>query len=189
VYLEPLIVPYDTDLRAATFFGDATVSTIYRRRLDASVLLRRTSRELELCSDGIGLLLESSAAQPGHGPIFALDIMNPCWIFRGVELTQGAALVAAVAPLPFNFEIGADAQKIRIGGAQSALGELEVRIDDCNQSPVATVALAMPAADAVEMTLPQVELPARPGRHDICLRFARPRLDPMWALDWVQITP
>jgi hypothetical protein len=25
------------------------------------------------------------------------------------------------------------------------------------------------------------------GRHDICLKFARPRLDPMWALDWAEI--
>jgi hexosaminidase len=89
--------------------------------------------------------------------------------------------------LPFNFEVGAEVKKIRTGDAHSAVGELEVRIDDCNQSPVATVTLAMPAARAAAMTLPRVEIPARPGRHDICLRFARPRLDPMWALDWVEI--
>ncbi len=37
--------------------------------------------------------------------------------------------------------------------------------------------------------LPEIALPARPGRHNVCLRFARPRLDPMWALDWVEIRP
>jgi hypothetical protein len=30
-------------------------------------------------------------------------------------------------------------------------------------------------------------LPPIPGRHDVCLRFARPRLDPQWALDWIEI--
>jgi hexosaminidase len=186
-YSAPFVVPYDTDLRAATFLEDEPVSNILRRRLDSSTLLRRTSRELDLCSDAIGLNLESSAVASGKGPIFALDILNPCWIYRGVELTRGVGLVAAVGPLPFNFEVGAEVKKIRTGDAHSAVGELEVRIDDCNQSPVATVTLAMPAARAAAMTLPRVEIPARPGRHDICLRFARPRLDPMWALDWVEI--
>ena len=36
-------------------------------------------------------------------------------------------------------------------------------------------------------TLPAQRLPRVPGTHDLCLRFARPRLDPMWALDWVEI--
>jgi hypothetical protein len=36
-------------------------------------------------------------------------------------------------------------------------------------------------------TLPAQQLPRVPGRHDLCLRFARPRLDPMWAIDWVEI--
>jgi hypothetical protein len=35
--------------------------------------------------------------------------------------------------------------------------------------------------------LPAQQLPALAGQHDICLRFARPRLDPLWALDWAEI--
>jgi hypothetical protein len=35
--------------------------------------------------------------------------------------------------------------------------------------------------------LPAQHLPALAGRHDLCLRFARPRLDPMWALNWIEI--
>jgi hypothetical protein len=26
------------------------------------------------------------------------------------------------------------------------------------------------------------------GKHDLCLRFAQPALQPVWALDWVQLT-
>jgi hypothetical protein len=35
--------------------------------------------------------------------------------------------------------------------------------------------------------LPAQRLPPLAGRHDLCLRFARPRLDPMWALNWIEI--
>jgi hypothetical protein len=44
-------------------------------------------------------------------------------------------------------------------------------------------------ADKLVNTLREITLPARAGVHDVCLRFARPRLDPMWALDWVEIKP
>ncbi len=150
---------------------------------------RRNSRELELCSDGVSLLLEPDAFGAGPRPLFALDIMNPCWIYKDADLSHGAQLTAAVGQLPFNFEIGADAQKIRVGDSSTAQGELEVRIDSCDGAPVATQALPAMSAGKLVNTLREMRLPARQGRHDVCLRFARPRLDPMWALDWVEIRP
>ena len=117
----------------------------------------------------------------------AIDIMNPCWIDRGVDLSEGPRIVAAVAPLPFNYEIGADAAKIRVGDARSVDGELEIRIDGCD-TPVRSLLPLEPAAgNKGATTLPAQELPRLPGKHDLCLRFARPRLDPMWALDWIEI--
>lgn len=150
---------------------------------------RRNSRELELCSDGVSLLLEPDAFGTGSRPLFALDIMNPCWIYKDADLSRGARLTASVGQLPFNFEIGADVQKIRVGDAKTSEGELQVRLDNCDGPIVATQPLARMPANKLVTTLRDVALPARPGRHDICLRFARPRLDPMWALDWVEIRP
>jgi hexosaminidase len=150
---------------------------------------RRNSRELELCTDSVSLLLEPDAFGTGPRPLFAIDIMNPCWIYKSADLSRGAHLTAAAGPLPFNFEIGADAQKIRVGDARSREGELEVRVDRCDGAPVATQILAPMPAGKLVSTLPELALPARTGRHDVCLRFARPRLDPMWALDWVEIKP
>ena len=189
VYSAPLQLPAGTELRAATFVGDEAVSGVWRRKLDSQTLARRSSRELDLCSDGVALLLEPNAFGSGPRPLLAVDIMNPCWIYRDVDLTRGARLTAAVGQLPFNFEIGADAQKIRVGDARTAQGELEVRVDGCEGEPVVRQALKPMAASALVTTLPQAALPARAGRHDVCLRFARPRLDPMWALDWVEIVP
>jgi len=161
---------------------------------------RRTSRELSLCSNGVPLLLEPAAAQlqahdsvpvskgPGAFPIFALDIMNPCWIYHDVDLSHGAKLTAAVGQLPFNFEIGADAQKIRVGDARSSNGELEIRVGGCDGAPSALATLPAIPRGAVEEVLQPVAIPAAAGSHDVCIRFARPKLDPMWALDWVEIS-
>jgi hexosaminidase len=150
---------------------------------------RRSSRELELCSDGVSLLLEPNAFGTGPRPLFAIDIMNPCWIYKGADLSRGARLTAGVGQLPFNFEIGADAQKIRVGDAHTAEGELEVRMDHCDGPVIATQPLPAMPADKLVNPLREIVLPAQPGRHDVCLRFARPKLDPMWALDWVEIRP
>jgi hexosaminidase len=188
-YSAPLKLPPGTELRAATFVDANIASSVWRRKLDANSFARRSSRELDLCTDGVGLLLEPDAFGTAPRPLMAVDIMNPCWIYRGVDLTRGARLTAAAGKLPFNFEIGADAQKIRVGDARTTEGELEVRIDGCDGEPAATQPLAPLPDDALVMTLPPVTLPARAGRHDVCLRFARPRLDPMWALDWVEIRP
>jgi hexosaminidase len=183
-YAAPLDVAQGTALRAATFLGPERVSQVWSHPTDRASLAHRSSRELELCSDGIGLILEPQPSAAPPGTSVALDIMNPCWIYRDVDLTHGAQLTAAVVPLPFNFEIGADARKISVGDARTPIGELEVRADSCSAAPIATLPLT---SASTLTTLPAVTLPPLAGRHELCLRFARPALDPMWALDWVEI--
>lgn len=184
-YSQPLHLPPGTQIRAATFLGSSQASRIFAAHLDSHTGARRTSHQLELCSDRVGLLLEPGAGGGPDAP-FALDIMNPCWIYRGADLTRGPRFTAAVAPLPFNYELGADAAKIVVGDARSVEGELEIHIDGC-ESPPLTLPLAPAAMRDGITTLPAYRLPKLAGRHDICLRFARPRLDPMWALDWAEI--
>jgi hypothetical protein len=58
-------------------------------------------------------------------------------------------------------------------------------MDSCSAAPVATLTLT---SGTTLTTLPAVSLPPLTGRHDLCLRFARPALNPVWALDWVEIT-
>jgi hexosaminidase len=185
LYAQALELPPGTEIRAATFLGSEQVSRTSVSRLDAHTGLRRTSHQLDLCSNGVPLLLDPGDGAGPDAP-FAVDIMNPCWIYRGADLSRGARITAAVAALPFNFELGADAAKIRVGDARSAEGEFEVHIDGCE-----TPAIALPLAPAAMRdgvtVLPAQELPVLAGRHDLCLKFARPRLDPMWVLDWVEI--
>jgi hexosaminidase len=184
-YSQPLDLPAGSQIRAATFLGPEQVSRIFTAHLDSHTGARRTSHQLELCSNGISLLLERGADADPDAP-FAVDIMNPCWIYRGADLTAGPRFTAAVAPLPFNYELGADAAEIRVGDARSPEGELEIHIDGCETPPI--ILPLAPAARRYGVTiLPAHRLPTLPGRHDICLRFARPHLDPLWALDWAEI--
>jgi hexosaminidase len=185
-YESPLTLLAGVEVRAAAFAGPARTSRTWTQRLDAQTTWRRDSHDLEQCSDGIGLLLEPLAAAAANAPL-ALDIMNPCWIDRGVDLSAGPELVAAVAPLPFNYDIGAVAAQIRIGDARTADGELEIHADGCSTPALIWLPLASAAYAKGVTTLPAQQMPRLPGRHDLCLRFARPRLDPQWALDWIEI--
>jgi hexosaminidase len=183
-YSGPLTLAPGTLVRAAAFVGSDAVSRAWEKRLDGRAVLRRDSHALEQCSDAIGLLL-----LPGGGESrpLALDIMNPCWIYAHVDLSKGPPIVAAVAPLPFNYEIGAEAAKIRVGDARTAQGELEIHVDGCDTPALVLLPIAAASDTPGVTSLAPQRLPALAGWHDLCLRFARPRLDPMWALDWVEI--
>jgi hypothetical protein len=37
--------------------------------------------------------------------------------------------------------------------------------------------------------LPAVPLSSSRGPHDLCFTFTQRTLDPMWAIDWVQLAP
>ncbi len=51
---------------------------------------RRTSHELESCgSQKILLSLEDDAPVQGERAVFLVDVMNPCWIYRGADLSAG----------------------------------------------------------------------------------------------------
>ena len=186
LYAAPFTVPVGTEIRAATFLGSQQASRTWSSRPDAHAGARRTSHELELCGNGVGLLLEPRAGAASDAPL-AVDILNPCWIYRDVELGRASRVSAAVAALPFNYELGLDAAKIRVGDNRTQVGELEVHVDGCDTASLGVLPLAPAAAKDGITELPPLKLPPLSGRHDVCLRFARPRLDPLWALDWVEI--
>jgi hexosaminidase len=194
-YEAPLTVPVNSQLRAATFVGTQQTSRTWMEQVSRHSGRRRDSHDLELCSNRVGLLLEPHGHTSRGAPL-AVDIMNPCWIYRGVDLSRPHLLIASVAPLPFNYELGADLATVRVGDARTPQGELEIHIDSCDARAIARLPLS-PAATTgnAVIQLPALTLPAArlselepPGStHDLCLRFARPHLNPMWALDWIEI--
>ena len=150
---------------------------------------RHMSQDLSSCSNKLVLSLEDDAPLKGPRAIFLIDVMDPCWLMAGVELGEGARLATAVGQVPFNFQLGKAAAAIHLNPPATAAGELEVRIDGCDGAPAAVLSLAPARASDAVTVLPEVHLPRRPGRHELCFRFTQAQLDPMWALDWVQVSP
>jgi hexosaminidase len=150
--------------------------------------LRRLSHDLEQCGDGYLLSLEDDAPIEGERGVFLVNISNPCWIWRGVDLSQPRSLRAAVGQIPFNFQIGKDAQGIPLPKPATRDGELEVRIDGCTGAPAVTASLS-PAVDRFGITaLPPIGLPAKEGTHDLCFIFTRSKLDPMWVIGSLELS-
>ncbi len=107
----------------------------------------------------------------------------------GGRSVQGRELRAAIGQLPFNFQIGKDALSIRRGDSRTSTGELELYDDECRGEPLAVVPLGAAANNPAVTVIGPARIPPRPGRGDLCLRFARPAIDPIWAIQWVEIRP
>jgi len=147
---------------------------------------RRLSHDLEQCGDGYLLSLEDDAPIDSERAVFLVNISNPCWIWRGAELDGIQSLRATVGQIPFNFQIGADAQKIPLHKPATPDGELEVRLDHCNGPPLATASLT-PAVSNYGLTpLPRIEIKSG-GKHDLCFTFTRSKLDPMWVIGSLEL--
>ena len=187
-YAQPLVMTGPLRLRAAAFRGGERVSAILDQNLESNALARRVSQALKLCTDKLSLNLEDDAPVAGSRAVFLVDIMNPCWIYQGRDLADGGVLTVAVGNLPFNFQLGADLAKIALRPPRTAEGELEVRADSCAGDLVASLPLARAALSAAVTPL-RVNIPPRPGRHDLCLQFTAPGVDPIWAIDWVRFEP
>lgn len=185
-YRASLLLPLPAEVRAAAFLEQQALSRTRRVTLDAAQAQRRSSRELTLCSEGIGLMLEDDAPPTGARAVFSADIQNPCWIFERAELDRVVAVEARVGQVPFNFQIGAAREGIRFPVPRTRAGELLLyRGRSCEGEPVLRLPLA-PAVTATGVTtLPRAAWPPQQGSSDLCLRFAQKALEPLWLLDSV----
>jgi hexosaminidase len=148
---------------------------------------RHASQDLRTCTDKLVLSLEDDAPIRGPRAVFLIDIMNPCWIFPSADLSRAPTLLAAVGQVPFNFQIGHDKESIRLAPPQTPDGELEVHLDSCEGERIGVLPLAPAVGNDGVTQLPPVSLPRTSGHHDLCFRFTQRTLDPLWALDWVQL--
>ncbi len=186
-YQEPFEADAGTRLRAATYADKLPLSAELSASLEARYLHRQTDQTLQQCSGSLVLRLEDDAPLEGDRAFFNVDIVNPCWIWPDVDLSRGQVLRVAVGQVPFNFQIGKDADAIRRGDARTPAGEFEVRIGNCDTEPVVLQPLANAYLDPAVTVLPALRIPPQAGRHDLCLRFARPSIDPIWTIQWAEL--
>jgi hexosaminidase len=149
---------------------------------------RHFSQDLKTCSDKDTLNLEDDAPLAGPRAIFLIDIQDPCWRLPAIDLTGAKRLTAAVGQVPFNFQIGKDRDAIHLNTPRTPAGELEVRLDTCEGVPLVVLPLAPAVSNDAVTVLPAATLPALKGVHTLCLRFTQRTLDPLWAIDWLQLS-
>ncbi len=104
----------------------------------------RDSHELALCGNAIVLSIEGPEPFAGPRPVFLHDVMNPCWIWKSADLAGVTQIALTAGRLPFNFQIGADAEKIAKRPSATPDGEFEVHLDSCDGAAIATIPLSQP---------------------------------------------
>lgn len=189
-YGQPLLLAAGTTLKARTFLADDPLGRTRSWAVTDLAARTRDSRQLELCGAAIPLLFEDDAPENGRAgerAIFAIDVMNPCWIWKDADLSKELKLTARVGQAPWNFQIGAAKDQIVVRKPATPEGELEVRLG-CTGERIAAIPLGK-AGRGPGLGVVQGALPARAGTYDLCLTFTAKGLDPMPALDRVTLTP
>jgi hexosaminidase len=148
---------------------------------------RRDNHDLAICTDKLTLNLEDDGpVNSDHRAVILTDILNPCWLWKGADLSGVTAIAADVANLPFNYQLGGDDRKVTLLPPKTADGELDVRLDGCDGPLLAELLLA-PATKSTALTTLRHAIATTAGKHDLCFTFTRAEVEPMWALDAVQL--
>jgi hexosaminidase len=187
VYTDAVSLPLPSVLRAGTFYNDGPIAPATDETLNALTVRRRNSRELQLCSENPALEIEDDAPLHGKHAVFLVNYFNPCWIYKDADLSGIANIEVAVGQLPFNFAEG-NGHMPALRKPSTPYGELEVFETSCKGKPIVILPLE-PATHSDAVTTIAAALPAMTGTQDLCFTFTRPTLDPMWAIDWVQLVP
>ncbi len=190
VYQNPLTVSLPTELNTNDFAANQALAAPRHTRIDAMSLLRKNSDELKSCKPaGQGLPLRLPGPAIGGGQtVYRVDIFDPCWIYPHADLDAANRISVAVAELPYNFQLWKDVKNLVLRQPQRPGGELQVRMDGCAGPQLAAIALAGAAREDATATL-NANLAKQHGTHDLCLYFTRSRIEPMWAIDTVQLLP
>jgi hexosaminidase len=147
----------------------------------------RRSHDLDLCSNKLVLSLEDDAPVRGERETFLVDVMQPCWMWRGVDLSGVSAIEVEVGQVPFNFQIGKDREAIRFRTPRTPSGELEVRAS-CEGELLASIPMAEARARHTTTKLPRADLEGE-GVQDLCFTFTQQELDPLWVMHHVSLIP
>jgi hexosaminidase len=185
LYTGPLPYQAPVRVRAASVLGDRVLPGAFDRIVDARSALLRTSRDLESCQQGAILDLEDDYPAAGPRAHFLVDITRPCWIWRAAPAQRAASIAITVGQVPFNFQIGADREKISFGPPTTPAGEFEVRRGSCDGPVVATLPLApaVPNPGVTRLTAPLAPMTAG----DLCFTYTARGPDPLWAIDSVEL--
>jgi hexosaminidase len=184
-YTAPFDVTVPSTVQAITFVNGFGVSGPRSEAIDAKSLLRRSSDQLSTCSDKLPIRIESPTLVDGVRPVYKVDIMDTCWMWKGVKLDGRYGVAISVNRLPYNYALWKDAAKVVSRKAKSRDGEIEIHQDTCDGPKLTTIPLAK--AKGGVATVDGI-LPKREGTHDLCIVITgKPGPATIWAIGDVQL--
>lgn len=189
VYSAPLRLPPGTRLRAVAMLGQRVLGQPREWQIGVTALRSAKGNELPSCNPGVDLRMEDDAPTSGRRKVHLANIFETCWIWKGALLDGATRLRAEVVRRPFNFELAHDIGLVKVGDAQTAAGELVVRLGDCAGREVARLPLGPVGRRGGVNPLEGALLQRLQGTGDLCIAFVRPKADPMWVLDRVTLLP
>ena len=186
LYSQPFTAPLGTRVRAQAFRNGHPLAAASEIAVDARSVRTRASQDLKSCHGALVLNLEDDAPIQGERARFLVDIMNPCWLYEGADLSGVSQVEVAVGQIPFNFQIGKDTEKIKFRPPATPEGELEIRQGSCLGAVVATLPLA-PATRSQGVTVLTGKIAGATGPQDLCFTFTQKAVEPMWVIDRVTL--
>ena len=186
-YAGPIDMALPATLSAASFDGARRLSPVVEQRLDGLSIRRRVSQDLTLCPGKLPLDLQGAAVGKEPRPVMLIQVMNACWLWPDADLTGIGGVKITAGALPFNLQLGAELAHVVRRPASAGGMELQVRLDSCDGELLATLPLGTRRSPGLASL--SAALPPRPGHHTLCIAVAGDKLDPVWAIDAVQLVP
>ena len=183
-YEKPIRIPLPTDLHASTFDGDEITGSTMERHLDEETILRRYSQELKMCSNDPVIAMEPDPSET-PGPVVLANYKNPCWVYKAADLKGAYSISASVVSLPYVFKDKSSSPPA-LGTPLTPTGQLEVHADTCDGKMITFMPLPTSNETARMVELHSI-LPELNGTHDLCFKIARPTINPLWVLNWVEL--
>ena len=183
-YEGPFEVTLPTTIHANAFSGGFGLAGPREEAIDAKSLLSRSSDQLDSCGDKLVLRLEAPDAIDGVRPVYKVDIMNTCWVWKKVPMDGLYGIQVKVDRLPYNYALWKDASGIVSRKSKTRAGEIEVHLDSCDGPKISTIPLAK--ANDGRATLDGI-LPKREGVHDLCFVITGKPGPKLWVIGDIQL--
>jgi hexosaminidase len=181
-YAQPLTLPGNTSLRAATFATDGFELAAPRMQaLDASTLLSRDGGALATCSKQPASRLDGGKPSQGIRPVYAVDIGNACWLWPQAPLDGARQVTITIERISWRF--GDEAKDAVIRHKTTAGGEVEIHADTCTGPLLARLPLQSAAQATGQVRLEEkLATPAGAGVRNVCVFATGDPRDGQWAL-------
>jgi hexosaminidase len=181
-YTQPLTLPGNTTLRAATFAPDGSELAAARTQpLDETTLLSRNGSALETCSKQPATRLDGSKQTQASRPTYSVDIGSACWLWPEAPLNGIKHVAMTVERMTWRF--GDEAKDAVARPKTSMAGELEIHADSCTGPLLASLPLATAAQKKGQVRLEAlVATPVGAGVRNVCIFATGDPRDGQWAL-------